>query len=100
MDSGYVYRRTNRLTLGPGLLSKIGSCAAHRKQRKILNPAFSVAHMRRLVPMFQSLTKELQNILRREVADGPREIDVLEWMGKLALELIAQAGLGYSFNAL
>ncbi|KAI0318198.1 cytochrome P450 [Amylostereum chailletii] len=90
---------TNLLVFGPGLLSTLGS--THKKQRKLLNPAFSTNHMRRLVPMFQSITMELQNIMRKELAvKGTQEIDMLDWMGKLALELIAQAGLGYTFKAL
>ena len=35
-----------------------------------------------------------------DIKDGPREIDVLDWMGRAALELIGQAGLGYSFDPL
>lgn len=35
-----------------------------------------------------------------EVMYGARELDMLSWMGRTALELIGQAGLGYSFNAL
>jgi hypothetical protein len=34
------------------------------------------------------------------VADGPQEIDIVEWIRKTALELIGQAGLGYSFGTL
>ena len=34
------------------------------------------------------------------VAGGPQEIDIVEWIRKTALELIGQAGLGYSFGAL
>ncbi|KAI0318197.1 cytochrome P450 [Amylostereum chailletii] len=89
---------SRRVGFGPGLLSTLG--AQHRKQRKILNPAFSIAHMRRMIPIFQVLTSQLQEILRRDVADGSKEIDMLEWMGRLALDLIGQAGLGYSFGAL
>ncbi|KAI0322014.1 cytochrome P450 [Amylostereum chailletii] len=92
------FLESNRVIFGPGLLSTLG--ASHRKQRKILNPAFSINHMRRMIPMFQSLTRQVQGILRKELADGPKELDILEWMGKLALELIAQAGLGHSFGAL
>ena len=33
------------------------------------------------------------------VAHGPHEIDVVQWVSKLALEIIGQAGLGYSFGA-
>ncbi len=32
--------------------------------------------------------------------DGPREVDILSWMGRTALELIGQGGLGYSFDPL
>ncbi|KAI0317187.1 cytochrome P450 [Amylostereum chailletii] len=93
------FLEANRVVFGPGLLATLGA-PTHRKQRKILNPAFSINHMRRMIPMFQSITLELQDILRRELADGSKEIDMLEWMGKLALELIAQAGLGTTFGAL
>jgi hypothetical protein len=32
------------------------------------------------------------------VSSGPQEINVADWMGKFALELIGQAGFGYSFG--
>jgi hypothetical protein len=35
-----------------------------------------------------------------QVASGPRELDIVDWMARLALELIGQAGLGYSFKTL
>ena len=34
------------------------------------------------------------------VLSGPQEINVADWMGKVALELLGQAGLGYSFGTL
>jgi hypothetical protein len=34
------------------------------------------------------------------VAHGPHEINVVQWASKLALEIIGQAGLGYSFGTL
>jgi hypothetical protein len=34
------------------------------------------------------------------LSSGPQEINIIGWMGKLALELIGQAGLGYSFGAI
>jgi len=34
------------------------------------------------------------------VANGPQEIDIVAWIRKTALELIGQAGLGYSFGTL
>jgi cytochrome P450 len=34
------------------------------------------------------------------VSNDPEEINIADWMGNLALELIGQAGLGYSFGTL
>ena len=34
------------------------------------------------------------------IAARRQEIDIADWMGKTALELIGQAGIGYSFGAL
>jgi hypothetical protein len=34
------------------------------------------------------------------LSSGPQEINIADWMGKLALELIGQVGLGYSFGTL
>lgn len=34
------------------------------------------------------------------MTDGIEEIDILHWMGRTALELIGQGGLGYSFDPL
>ena len=32
--------------------------------------------------------------------DGPRELDMANWMGRTALELVGQGGLGHSFDKL
>ena len=34
------------------------------------------------------------------VADGPKELEIMDWMSRVALEAIGQAGLGYSFQTL
>ena len=39
-------------------------------------------------------------VIKSNVSDGPRELDMLDWMSRVALELVGQGGLGYSFNAL
>ncbi|KAI0059752.1 cytochrome P450 [Artomyces pyxidatus] len=89
---------TNRYTFGLGLLATLG--AHHRKQRKQLNPVFSIKHMRSMVPLFHGITRQLCTVLAAKAAGGRQEIDMLEWLGRLALELIAQGGLGYTFNSL
>ena len=32
------------------------------------------------------------------MSDSPQEINIADWMGRFALELIGQAGLGYTFG--
>ena len=34
------------------------------------------------------------------VAGGPEELDIMDWMTRISLELVGQAGLGYSFGTL
>ncbi|KAI1790098.1 cytochrome P450 [Ganoderma leucocontextum] len=86
------------LLLGPGLLATHGP--AHKKQRKMLNPVFSGAHMRNLTPLFYNVADRLRMAIGSQVKDGPKDIDVLAWMGRAALELVGRGGLGYSFDTL
>ncbi|KAJ3903344.1 cytochrome P450 [Lentinula edodes] len=84
------------LLFGKGLLSTIGE--RHRKQRKMLNPVFSIAHMRSMMPIFYDVVDQLQNALSQRVRNEPREIELVGWMARTALELIGQSGFGYSFD--
>ncbi|KAI9442924.1 cytochrome P450 [Lactarius indigo] len=88
--------RSNMHASGPSLFATSG--AQHRMQRKLLNPAFNIKHMRYMTPIFYRITKQLRENLWSIVSNGQEEIDVADWMGKVALELIGQAGLGYSFG--
>ncbi|KZT04037.1 cytochrome P450 [Laetiporus sulphureus 93-53] len=100
----YVYEETPdflgsmHLMLGDGLLATLGE--RHRKQRRMLNPVFSIAHMRHMVPIFYRITNKLRDAIAVRVKEGVQEIDILDWMGRTALELVGQAGLGYSFDPL
>ncbi|KAF8896610.1 cytochrome P450 [Infundibulicybe gibba] len=89
----YVYEESDQFINQP-----IGE--HHRKQRKMLNPVFSIAHMRNMVPIFYDVAYKLQSAFTRKVAQGSQEIDVVPWMARTALELIGQSGLGWSFDTL
>ncbi|KAF5371889.1 hypothetical protein D9757_010589 [Collybiopsis confluens] len=95
-----VHRRSNLLLWGDGLLGTLGD--RHRKQRKMLNKVFSTARLRDMTPSFFSVTHKLENALAMQLKSGSdiREVDILSWMGRTALEVIGQAGLGYSFDPL
>ncbi|CCL99751.1 uncharacterized protein FIBRA_01773 [Fibroporia radiculosa] len=93
-----AFRMTNNFVFGPGLLSTIGE--THRKQRKLLNPAFSTNHMRSILPIFYGVAHRLRDAISTQVKNGPEEVDILNWMSRTSLELIGQGGLGYSFDPL
>ncbi|KAG6806062.1 hypothetical protein H0H93_003606, partial [Arthromyces matolae] len=51
-------------------------------------------------PMFQDVANKLVKAMRIKLKNGPREIDILHWMSRAALEMIGQSGFGYSFDSL
>ena len=42
----------------------------------------------------------MRRAITAQVQDGPEEVDVHAWMGRAALELVGQGGLGHSFDPL
>ncbi|KAH9024224.1 cytochrome P450 [Lactarius pseudohatsudake] len=89
-----AFLRSNMRSTGPSLFATSG----REVISKILNPAFNTKNMRHMTPIFHRITNQLRENLRSIVSNGPQEINVADWMGKLAIELIGQAGLGYSFG--
>ncbi|KAJ3511916.1 hypothetical protein NLJ89_g3826 [Agrocybe chaxingu] len=87
-----------RLTFGESLFTALGD--RHRLHRKMLSPVFSIAHMREMVHLFYEISHKLENTLVKMTTNGPKEVDILEWSTRLALELIGQSGLGYTFDTL
>ncbi|KAF8659050.1 hypothetical protein AX16_001922 [Volvariella volvacea WC 439] len=108
----YVYEETttflgsNKIVFGESLLSSLGE--QHKRQRKMLNPVFSTAHIRQMAGIFVSVADRLCDAISAKTEQGPREeslrsfriIDILDWLSRTALELIGQSGLGYSFDPL
>ncbi|KAI0701728.1 cytochrome P450 [Earliella scabrosa] len=91
-----------RVTLGPGLLGTIGE--QHKRQRKMLNPVFSTKHLREMTPIFYEVIHKTRDAIKERVQAGANkdgvELDMLNWMGRTTLEVLGQAGLGYSFDPL
>ncbi|KZP19241.1 cytochrome P450 [Athelia psychrophila] len=86
-----------------GLLTVEGE--THRRQRKIIAPAFGRRHVRSLAPVFVRKAGELRDRWA-EMADAapaggrPPRVDVLAWLSRATLDVIGLAGFGYEFNAL
>ncbi|KAI0631058.1 cytochrome P450 [Trametes polyzona] len=86
------------MMLGDGILSVTGE--THRKQRRMLMPAFAPKHLRALVPVFRSVIHRLVDAIDARIYAEGTEIDMSTWMGRTALELIGQSGLGYPLDPL
>ncbi|KAG6831064.1 hypothetical protein H0H92_012987 [Tricholoma furcatifolium] len=86
---------------GDGLASVSGE--EHKRQRKLVDPIFTTSCISRLTPLFFNVTRQhqLQASLNADLADSPQgqEIDILDRLVRTTLELIAQAGLGHTFNS-
>ncbi|KAI0324490.1 cytochrome P450 [Cubamyces sp. BRFM 1775] len=92
------FEKSANFFLGPGLLSVMGD--QHKKQRRMLHPVFSAKHIRELLPTFYEVSHKLVAGISSKLQDGGTDVDVLNWLGRTALELIAQAGIGHSFDTL
>lgn len=83
----------------------------------MLNPVFSLANMRDLLPIIQPIADRLCIILQsqlpsdrctfltpilypRSIKSAVKEINILPWLSRGALEYVCQAALGHSFDAL
>jgi hypothetical protein len=110
-------RRNMASMLGNGVLVAEG--ADHRRQRKVLNPSFSPAAVRDMVPMFFDKAYELRDKLLSIIEDdslaveasptpprpedivpGGRKIDMLKYLGMTTIDVIGVAGFNYDFQAL
>ncbi|KAK0199521.1 cytochrome P450 [Desarmillaria ectypa] len=92
-----VFIETNKVIFGPGLVATTGD--EHKRQRKLVNPVFSVAQLKNLMPVFYGISDRLADIIETEHAENAI-LDMSEWMSRVALEMIGQTVLGYSFDPL
>ncbi|KXN81938.1 Leukotriene-B(4) omega-hydroxylase 2 [Leucoagaricus sp. SymC.cos] len=97
-EEAAAFIASNKIMYGNGLVSVLGE--QHRKQRKLLNPVFSIAHVREMTPIVYEVTHRLRQALLNQVKDGPKQVDIFDWLSRTALELIGQCGMGYSFDSL
>jgi len=82
---------------GDGVASVWGN--EHKKQRKLMDPIFSAARIAKLTPLFYQIAYQLQSSLANEVPSTGCTVDILDSLTRVALELIAQGGLGHTFNS-
>ncbi|KAF9256962.1 cytochrome P450 [Marasmius fiardii PR-910] len=88
---------------GPGLVSVAGE--AHQRQRKILNPTFSAAHIKTSAEVFEAcattLIRKWRDQIEANVSSGrSTTIDPTRWLPNLALDALGESMFDYEFGAL
>lgn len=85
--------------IGAGILT--AEYDEHKRQRRILTPAFAVGHIRHITPHFWAKANQLADIWIPVVKNQPPEgIDVMTWMNRVTLDIIGLAGFGFDFDSL
>ena len=85
--------------IGEGILT--AEYDEHKRQRRILTPAFAVGHIRKITPHFWAKANQLADVLIPVVQNQPPEgIDVTKWMNRVTLDIIGLAGFGFDFDSL
>ncbi|KZV69777.1 cytochrome P450 [Peniophora sp. CONT] len=87
--------------IGDGILTVEG--AEHKHQRRVLNPAFGIAQIRELLPVFLEKSSQLRDVWRSRIAENGSSrivVDILDGLQLTTLDIIGLAGFGFNFNAL
>ncbi|GAA6031841.1 hypothetical protein JCM8097_002015 [Rhodosporidiobolus ruineniae] len=109
------------MLLGGGIAAVDGD--VHRRQRRIMAPAFTPGPLRAWVPMFFDLSYQLRDLFRSRIESGETDlkawpsraaaieyvrkrdkdetvIDTVEWATRLTLDMLGKSAFGYDFNAM
>ncbi|SJL05095.1 uncharacterized protein ARMOST_08467 [Armillaria ostoyae] len=102
-SSGYRFPKTRDARriidafVGQGVATVEGSI--HQRQRKILGPAFAASQLRLFLNVFQASALKLTEKTIEYVGEG-KEVNVLQWTSKIALDIIGITSFRYKFNSL
>ncbi|KAI0833830.1 cytochrome P450 [Trametes gibbosa] len=74
----------------------------HRRQRRVVNPAFGPMQIREFTDLFLSKACQLRDILSLEVAmhGSVAKVDMFNWLHRMSLDVICEAAFGYDVGTL
>ncbi|KAH7074210.1 cytochrome P450 [Paraphoma chrysanthemicola] len=107
VQRNYDFVKPERIRNGLGRLLGVGILIAegdeHKRQRKMLMPAFSFRHIKDLYPIFWNKTREMTDRMSETIkgsSDGSTVIEIREWASRATLDIIGLAGCGQDFDSL
>ncbi|KAJ5917473.1 hypothetical protein N7466_011027 [Penicillium verhagenii] len=108
VQKNYEFSKPYKLRKGLGRILGVGLLIAegeeHKRQRKLLMPAFSHRHIKNLYPIFWEksvvLAQEINANIERNVDKSSEVFDVGDWLARATLDILGAAGLGEEFDTL
>ncbi|KAF2124032.1 cytochrome P450 [Dothidotthia symphoricarpi CBS 119687] len=107
VQKSYEFVKPARIRVGLGKLLGVGVLLAegdeHKRQRKLLAPAFAFRHTKNLYPIFWNKTMEMTDRISATINSSPDASSVVEirnWSSRATLDIIGLAGMGRDFDSL
>lgn len=107
LNDSYNYTRNSagtkatKIIIGDGIVAVFGD--EHKKQRRMLAPAFSVDSLKQLMPIFTHATNQMMDRFEKDTSLeqrwGAGVKDSVKWFGRVTLDIIGRAGFDYDFGA-
>lgn len=107
LNDSYHYTRSTagtkatKIIIGDGIVAVFGD--EHKKQRKMLAPAFSAESLKGLMPIFTHATNQMMDRFEKDTSLekrwGKDVKDSVKWFGRVTLDIIGRAGFDYDFGA-
>lgn len=107
LNDSYNYTRSaagtkaTKIIIGDGIVAVFGD--EHKRQRKMLAPAFSVESLKGLMPIFTHATDQMMDRFGKDTTLekrwGKDVKDSVKWFGRVTLDIIGRAGFDYDFGA-
>ncbi|KAG8845041.1 hypothetical protein FRB91_002109 [Serendipita sp. 411] len=109
LNNSFVYQKPHEARyslsrlVGEGLLFVEGD--VHKRQRRIMNPAFGMLHIREMTEIFVAKSNELRDALKKHSSSSHEtgewtHTEMLSHLSCTTLDIIGLAGFDYRFNAL
>ncbi|RGB26998.1 cytochrome P450 [Rhizophagus diaphanus] len=86
------------LIIGRGLVLAEGE--EHKRQRKMMIPAFAHNNIKEMVPTFIRVASTLKELIEDKINKGESEINLTPYISKATLDVIGLVGFNYEFNSL
>ncbi|CAG8520209.1 15833_t:CDS:2, partial [Racocetra fulgida] len=93
-DYSKLFPKKAKELFGEGIFIAEGNC--HKRQRKIMNPSFTFANIKEMVPTFVQAGHKLKDIWMKQIGNKKKErITITDLVGKITLDVIGLVAQAY-----